>query len=760
VGGAIVAVGELVINGEEGTLPVHFMDDALPRVFAVSPYRGKDLEAPPVVRYALSMARYAQDPLLETAYLWYSVGDSAVAGVEAGRSAGVTAVSSEVLSLPLHELQGECPPRLLLGAAERVMVEAVAAVGVDVNAVHRSEHLLSALYFCPGLGPRKAKELVNKLSRPPFKGLLRSRQDLKSEGLTPPTVWLNLCAFLRVGPAADFLGPRPGTRRLADVRSVPRASGKKLVEEEVGAAYGEEFVGEGFHPLDSSRVHPLNYDLYMTVVENMLNEDSARAARGREGREEEGKLLTFLSEVTAGAGGEVVEALHRARHRLIPLFRPFCARVQATTAAWLAAPPRVNFAHWHQKYTPTPTLRLNFNAYGKGLEPGDGLGALDLSAFAEELGKLGAKGGISDLELIAGEMRAPFRDARRPFEPMTPEALFRLMVGESCATLRVGSLVTALVARVEESRVLLTLEGGLKGYIRAALCDVPFDEGTRAPTLPLSTKYRPGQPLQVRVEGVERGVFKVEGNHKAAGLGARAHVLDPRFPICDAAVSIPALTALMHAVAGEFERAASAAALETGASSGLLEESRRGGAQLRSIGHPNFKNVTMKDAEDWLKERPLHDVVFRPSSKGLSYLNATWKLEEPNLCAHVEIEEEAKDPRNPSTLGRRLLVRVSKVETLEYGDLDEVLARHFDPMSTLHCEMKKARVYREVPPSKLAELLKEELAARPGHVAYFITPNPANIGYYQLCYIINKKPHHESVAVVPGGFRWRAKVRG
>jgi hypothetical protein len=50
---------------------------------------------------------------------------------------------------------------------------------------------------------------------------------------------------------------------------------------------------------------------------------------------------------------------------------------------------------------------------------------------------------------------------------MTPEALFRLMVGESCATLRVGSLVTALVARVEEGRVLLTLEGGLKGYIRA-----------------------------------------------------------------------------------------------------------------------------------------------------------------------------------------------------------------------------------------------------------------------------------------------------
>ena len=50
-GGAIVAVGEMVINGEDGILPVHIMDDALPRVIAVSAYRGRDLEMPTMVRY-------------------------------------------------------------------------------------------------------------------------------------------------------------------------------------------------------------------------------------------------------------------------------------------------------------------------------------------------------------------------------------------------------------------------------------------------------------------------------------------------------------------------------------------------------------------------------------------------------------------------------------------------------------------------------------------------------------------------------------
>ena len=40
------------------------------------------------------------------------------------------------------------------------MTEAVAASGVDLNFCARWEHLSGALAFVPGLGPRKAKELV------------------------------------------------------------------------------------------------------------------------------------------------------------------------------------------------------------------------------------------------------------------------------------------------------------------------------------------------------------------------------------------------------------------------------------------------------------------------------------------------------------------------------------------------------------------------------------------------------------------------
>lgn len=46
----------------------------------------------------------------------------------------------------------------------------------------------------------------------------------------------------------------------------------------------------------------------------------------------------------------------------------------------------------------------------------------------------------------------------------------------------------------------------------------------------------------------------------------------------------------------------------------------------RKINHPHFKNLGVATALTFLAEKPDGSFVFRPSSRGIDYLNLTWKF--------------------------------------------------------------------------------------------------------------------------------------
>jgi transcription elongation factor SPT6 len=126
---------------------------------------------------------------------------------------------------------------------------------------------------------------------------------------------------------------------------------------------------------------------------------------------------------------------------------------------------------------------------------------------------------------------------------------------------------------------------------------------------------------------------------------------------------------------------------------------------------------------------------------------------EPSFCAHVSIAESEKDPRNPTGLGK-----VLSIGSHVYSDLDEVMARHIVPMAAQHRALRSSRVYRDAPPSMVEEVLKQELAEKPNHVPYILSPETNNVGFYRLSYILRTRPHTETVRVVPEGLLWRGKV--
>ncbi|CAN0018367.1 unnamed protein product, partial [Hapterophycus canaliculatus] len=131
----------------------------------------------------------------------------------------------EMFSLRLHPLQDQVPPQQLLKVWTHRMMDAVSAVGVDINHAAEHEHSKGVLQFVPGLGPRKAAKLRERLGTV-LGGVVPSRKALLSSQLLKSLVYTNAAGFLRI-----------------------RERGK----------LAEELEGQ-LDPFDDTRVHPECYN--------------------------------------------------------------------------------------------------------------------------------------------------------------------------------------------------------------------------------------------------------------------------------------------------------------------------------------------------------------------------------------------------------------------------------------------------------------------------------------------------------------------
>mmetsp|Transcript_14099 Transcript_14099/g.20794 ORF Transcript_14099/g.20794 Transcript_14099/m.20794 type:complete len:1665 (+) Transcript_14099:977-5971(+) len=158
------------------------------------------------LKCAIAVARHAKDPLGELTYAWSVASDAGVFG-------------AEMLYLNVHPLQRFLPKPLLLRQYERVLCNAVAEVGVDVNGACTFDHMHGMLTFVPGLGPRKAAALKQGIDR--IGGVVPSRKDLLARRLLGPVVFTNSVAFLRIRDIDrlnnQFLFPLDDTRLHPDV---------------------------------------------------------------------------------------------------------------------------------------------------------------------------------------------------------------------------------------------------------------------------------------------------------------------------------------------------------------------------------------------------------------------------------------------------------------------------------------------------------------------------------------------------------------
>lgn len=169
---------------EEWTCNVELIDDNVSQLFGRSVRSKKEFPDHGInLRCAVSLARYARDPLSELSYVWSVASDAGVFG-------------TEMLFLNIHPMQQLLPKSYLLREYERVLCDVVSEVGVDFNRSCTLDHLTGLLTFVPGLGPRKAANLKQTVVQ--MGGVVARRRDLIEKRLLGPNVYNNAVAFLKI----------------------------------------------------------------------------------------------------------------------------------------------------------------------------------------------------------------------------------------------------------------------------------------------------------------------------------------------------------------------------------------------------------------------------------------------------------------------------------------------------------------------------------------------------------------------------------
>ena len=123
------------------------------------------------------------------------------------------------------------------------------------------------------------------------------------------------------------------------------------------------------------------------------------------------------------------------------------------------------------------------------------------------------------------------------------------------------------------------------------------------------------------------------------------------------------------------------------------------------------------------------------------------------ICQHIDVKEEGKI--NAFSLGKSLWIGNE-----EFEDLDEIIARHINPMASHAREILGFKYYRDTEGGsrdKAKELLVAEKRSHPGKIHYFLSASKELAGKFMLSYMPRNNPRHEFVTVTPDGYRFRSQ---
>nr|XP_033334830.1 transcription elongation factor SPT6-like [Megalopta genalis] len=407
------------------------------------------------------------------------------------------------------------------------------------------------------------------------------------------------------------------------------------------------------------------------------------------------------------------------------------------------------------------------------LESPERLKDLDLDAFAEELERQGFGNKCVTLYDIRSELNSRYKDLRVPYQTPNAEKLFDILTKETPETFFVGKLILATVVGISHRKpqgdqldqanpvrndetglwqcpfclkndfpelsevwnhfdagacpgkatgVRLRLDNGISGYIHIKNLS---DKHVNNP----EERVHVGQVIHCRIIKIEVERFGVECTSKTSDLADKNRDWRPQKDV------------YYDTEAEERDR--------------KVEDDAKKAQQRqtyvkRVIIHPSFHNVSFAEAEKLMQSMKQGETIIRPSSKGSDHLTVTWKVTE-KIYQHIDVREEGKE--NTFSLGRSLWIGNE-----EFEDLDEIIARHVNPMAAYASELLDFKYFKpalEGIKDKAEEMIKEQKKQNPGGIPYIVSAAKNYPGKFLLSYLPRTRCRHEYVSITPDGFKFR-----
>ena len=132
-----------------------------------------------MLKQAISLARFEQDPMCEILNLWSPI-----------------TAENQALALNLDPMQKLVNQARLADGLEEINIQVTNEIGIDLNLLIDYEHMHAMLQFVSGLGPRKAKRMISK-----FKSLgkkLTTRGEIFKTSLLTQEVYFSANGFLKI----------------------------------------------------------------------------------------------------------------------------------------------------------------------------------------------------------------------------------------------------------------------------------------------------------------------------------------------------------------------------------------------------------------------------------------------------------------------------------------------------------------------------------------------------------------------------------
>ncbi|XP_073971663.1 transcription elongation factor Spt6 isoform X2 [Rhodnius prolixus] len=410
------------------------------------------------------------------------------------------------------------------------------------------------------------------------------------------------------------------------------------------------------------------------------------------------------------------------------------------------------------------------------LEKPEKLKDLDLDAFAEELERQSFGNKSITLYDIRSELNHRYKDLRVPYQSPGPELLFDMLTKETPETFYIGKLITATVIGISHRKpekdqldqanpvrndetglwqcpfclkndfpelsevwnhfdaggcpgqatgVRIKLDNGVMGYIHIKnLSDKHVSDPTQ--------RVLRGQLIHCRIMKIDVERFSIEAASKSSILADKNHEWRPqKDPYYD-----------HEAESKDIEH-----------EENLKKNKQKLTYIKRVIVHPAFHNISFVEAEKLMANMEPGEVIVRPSSKGADHLTVTWKVAE-NICQHIDVREEGKE--NAFSLGQSLWIGSE-----EFEDLDEIIARHINPMASYVRDIFAFKYYKDTEGGlrdKAEEILKEEKKKNPSKIHYIVSVAKNYPGKFLLSYLPRQRCKHEYISITSTGFRFRGQV--